>query len=87
VPFLSTSGDVRPLHQQPSRTVSVDRGQVSSMEKAPRCPNCGKLMRVMRTLPAKSGGEEEINVFKCGSCNVNFITEDHHRLFGNEERH
>jgi hypothetical protein len=51
------------------------------MPENPLCPNCGRRMRIARTLP-KTGNDLEAHVFECATCNVCFITEDHHPIAG-----
>ncbi len=46
------------------------------------CPNCGRTMRLSRTVPNPSGKDDELNVYKCDTCGVHFITEDHHLISG-----
>lgn len=51
------------------------------MSDNPLCPNCGRTMRMTRTLPAEDE-EPESHVFQCTMCQVNFITEDHFPIAG-----
>ena len=51
------------------------------MPMNPACPNCGRRMRITRTLP-QTDKDPEAHVFECAVCNVCFITEDHHPISG-----
>jgi hypothetical protein len=51
------------------------------MPENPLCPNCGRKMRISRTLPP-DGDDPESHVFECAICNISFITEDHLPIAG-----
>lgn len=46
------------------------------MSDSPLCPNCGRPMKLSRTLEPQPGDTDDVNVYKCSVCNVSFITED-----------
>jgi predicted RNA-binding Zn-ribbon protein involved in translation (DUF1610 family) len=43
------------------------KNAMSYDQGAPRCPNCGKLMRHTQTMP-KLGGLSELRTFACREC-------------------
>jgi hypothetical protein len=49
----------------------------ATMSDNPLCPNCSRPMHITRTLPHADCDVDDVNVFKCSYCGVNFITEDH----------
>ena len=46
------------------------------------CPSCGRPMHCARTLTHEADDDENVNVYECVFCKVNFITEDHLPIAG-----
>jgi hypothetical protein len=45
------------------------------MSENPKCPNCGRLVPLLRTIPDGDPVHDE-HVFGCWYCKLNYMTED-----------